>query len=413
MILEVLQRALGDIRKELAGFEPERISTSDAGRVFDVFIDLEKTISGGKTLVAGRAADSGRWRTEGHRSPASWVAETTGTGLGEAFGMLQTSEKLGGLPETAEAVRRGELSGAQLKAIVATAAEDPSNEGELLEAAGRRSLAGLKDECRRVKARSESEKDSRARYEQIRRTRSLRMWIEEDGAGRIEARLAPDDMARFSTAIRRESNAIFAEARKAGHREPTIAYEADALVALVTRTNATGGRADSGGPTPTGSSPRGSDRSTTTMHLRVDLAALRRGRVEKGEVCEIPGVGPVPLATAVNTLGEAILRVVITDGVDVRTICHLGRAVPARIRSALEERDERCVVPGCDVTRGLEIDHYKIAFEHDGPTELWNLARVCRWHHYLKTYCRYELTGDPGSWEWRAPSSEDNPILTS
>ena len=147
------------------------------------------------------------------------------------------------------------------------------------------------------------------------------------------------------------------------------------------------------------------------MHLRVDLAAFRRGELEDGETCEIPGVGPVPLATATNVLGESILKVIISDGVDVTSVCHLGRAVPAHIRSALEDRDEKCVVPGCDVAKGLEIDHYQIAFENDGPTELWNLCRLCHHHHYLKTHCGYAITGKPGEWEWTGPESERSPLL--
>ena len=70
--------------------------------------------------------------------------------------------------------------------------------------------------------------------------------------------------------------------------------------------------------------------------------------------------------------------------------------MPAHIRSALEDRDEKCMVPGCDVAKGLEIDHHQIAFENDGPTELWNLCRLCHWHHYLKTHCDFAITGEPG-----------------
>ena len=62
---------------------------------------------------------------------------------------------------------------------------------------------------------------------------------------------------------------------------------------------------------------------------------------------------------------------------------------------------------------GLEIDHYQIAFENDGPTELWNLCKLCKWHHHLKTHCGYAITGEPGSWDWRGPESERSPVLTS
>jgi hypothetical protein len=265
-----------------------------------------------------------------------------------------------------------------------------------------------------------TETEARARYEQIRKNRSLELWTDHEGVGRVDARLAPDDFARVAAAVGAEADAVFREARRAGHREPTAAYAADALVALVTGTAASGT-----GPSPSPSRSRGNGagggkaggngggRPPTMLHLRVDLAALRRGNLEEGEVCEIPGVGPVPLATAVHEVGEAILKVIISDGVDVRTVTHGGRAVPARIRSALEDRDETCAVPGCDVRQGLEIDHYRIGFAQGGPTELWNLCRLCRWHHHLKTYCGYELSGDPGSWEWKAPGSDRSPVLTS
>ncbi len=363
MVLTILERALGDVRGTVRELEPDRLATGDAAALFEIFTALERAVVAGKTLLAPRASDSGVWRNKGHRSPASWVAEVTGTSLGEAIGMLETAGRLQSLPETTDALRRGELSAPQVKEIATAAAENPSTEGELLEAAGTKGLKGLKDHCRRVRARSAGETETRARYEEIRRNRFLLMWTDRDGAGRVEARLTPDAMARLTTAIRKESNAVFEEARKAGHREPTVAYEADALVALVTGTSVTGGRA----------SATGSVRPTTLMHLRVDLAALRRGNLCEGETCEIPGVGPVPLATAVNELGDAITKVIVTDGVDVTKVCHLGRTVPAHVRSALEERDEICVVPGCDVAKGLEIDHRVVPFAQDGPTELWKV----------------------------------------
>jgi hypothetical protein len=233
----------------------------------------------------------------------------------------------------------------------------------------------------------------------------------------MDARLAPDDFARVCLSIRSAAKGVFDDARKSGRRESSAAYEADALVALVTGTSVSSSSATGGSPkdptSATTSGRSGGGRPSTTMHLRVDLAALRRGELESGEVCEIPGVGPVPLATASNVLGESFLKVIIDNGVDVTSVCHVGRAVPTHIRSALENRDEKCVVPGCDVAKGLEIDHYQIAFENDGPTELWNLCRLCHWHHHLKTHCGYAINGKPGAWEWSGPVSEENPVLTS
>ena len=121
-------------------------------------------------------------------------------------------------------------------------------------------------------------------------------------------------------------------------------------------------------------------------------------------MCEIPGVGPVSVETARELMGDAITRLVITNGVDVTTICHLGRSIPAALRTALIERDPNCVIPGCDVAGGLEIDHWGIAFSEGGPASLDNLARLCSHHHYLRTHQGFTLTGGPGKWRWTPPA---------
>ncbi|HMK63279.1 MAG TPA: HNH endonuclease signature motif containing protein, partial [Acidimicrobiales bacterium] len=176
--------------------------------------------------------------------------------------------------------------------------------------------------------------------------------------------------------------------------EARAAYEADALVAL-----ATGDRR-----LATFQGQVGGRQRNATVVYHVNLEALRRGQLEAGEVCEVPGVGPVPLATIENVVGDAVAKLVIGNGVDVTTVCHLGRTVPAHVETALEARDRSCVVPDCDVTLSLEIDHWKVPFAAGGPTALWNLARLCHFHHQLKTYEGYQLRGGPGSWEWVAPS---------
>jgi hypothetical protein len=48
--------------------------------------------------------------------------------------------------------------------------------------------------------------------------------------------------------------------------------------------------------------------------LRVDLEALSRGSIQGEELCEIAGVGPVPVDVARGLLGDAVLKLVITRG---------------------------------------------------------------------------------------------------
>lgn len=56
------------------------------------------------------------------------------------------------------------------------------------------------------------------------------------------------------------------------------------------------------------------------------------------------------------------------------------REIPRRLRRALEHRDRCCQVPGCGATVSLHA-HHLIHWEDGGPTELWNLALVCPFHH--------------------------------
>jgi hypothetical protein len=114
MKLAVFEKALGDFRGELADFDPALITTGDAARAFSVFTALEKMTMAARILVTARATEGRDWEREGHRSPAHWVAEKTGSGFGEGISTLDSSARLAGLPGTTEALRRGELSGAQV-----------------------------------------------------------------------------------------------------------------------------------------------------------------------------------------------------------------------------------------------------------------------------------------------------------
>jgi 5-methylcytosine-specific restriction endonuclease McrA len=153
------------------------------------------------------------------------------------------------------------------------------------------------------------------------------------------------------------------------------------------------------------------------IHVRVDHAALVRGRVDGGELCEIPGIGPIPVEVARRLAVDSILHVLVTDGVDVTAVARSGRTIPAALRRALAERDPECVVPGCDVRDDLEIDHIR-PYAEGGEASLANLARLCHWHHYLKTHHGYLLDrggtdgagGDhDGGWRWVVPG--ESPVV--
>jgi hypothetical protein len=123
----------------------------------------------------------------------------------------------------------------------------------------------------------------------------------------------------------------------------------------------------------------------------VDLDALLRGEVLPGEVCELEGQGPVPIAMVRQLASDAFLTLCYHRAGEIAAVSNLGRTIKRPLRTALFERDRHCVVPGCGARWGLEIDHL-VPFADGGPTELDNLALLCHHHHFLKTYEGWTLT---------------------
>lgn len=119
--------------------------------------------------------------------------------------------------------------------------------------------------------------------------------------------------------------------------------------------------------------------------IRVDLDALHRGFAEEDELCEIDNQGPIPVALAQVLSNDSYLRLVFHRAGRIEAISHFNRTINRRLRTALVYRDTTCVVPGCSVSTGLEIDHV-VPWALGGPTELDNLALLCHHHHQKKTY---------------------------
>jgi hypothetical protein len=372
----------------LAKADPACTANADAALVVAIATRLERKAAAVKTLYATGMAQSSVWKDAGHRSAADWLAETSGVDRGEASRTMETAEALGSLPLISDALRAGRLSSPQAHHITAVASQHPSVEGALIETAAQSTVKGLKDQCKRILAQHDSEDEALARHERIRQNRYLRWWTDTEGAFCLQARTTAEDGAKVVAALETRSNGLFDAARKAGRHQTTDAYRVDALVELVT------GAGD----------PKCSTTSTVFMH--VAAAALVRGKLDGQETCEIAGLGPVPLAAVEGVLPSAYVKILVEDGVDVTTVAHAGRAISAHLLSALESRDRKCVVPGCDVAHGLEA-HHIVPFAQGGKGSLENMCRICCFHHRLVTHRGFEITGPPGNWTWITPKGLD------
>jgi hypothetical protein len=395
-------RNLADLRSELADFaarfDSGALTASDAEQVVrdaTAIVNLASTVT---TLAARRVVDSGAWRHRGHRTAAGWLASTTKSTVGDAIGVLETGDNLAACPGVEARIRAGELTGQQAHAISRAVVVDPSAESTLLATAETDGISKLRQDCRSVEHAASGE-DAEARHARIHRNRSLRHWTDDDGTFRLDGRLTVEVGAKLLGALSPFQKMAFDQARADDRHEAADAYQADALEAMADASLSGAAIVDAG---VIGEKVRRSAGRKPSFTVLIDLPALLRGHTQAGETCEIPGVGPIPVSLLREYGGEAVWHALVTDGVDIRAYCSLTRHIPTMLRIALEARDRECVVPGCNATRGLEIDH-TLAVEDGGPTTYTNLARPCHHHHRMKHQQGWLLAGGPGGWSFTPP----------
>lgn len=118
--------------------------------------------------------------------------------------------------------------------------------------------------------------------------------------------------------------------------------------------------------------------------------------------CELVGYGPIDSKTAFFLAGNAsgwdrILTHPVS-GTPLRT----DRYTPSQeIKRTLKIRDQHCRFPGCRMsTIRCENDH-TIPWSRGGPTEINNLAYLCRYHHVFKHKSGWQVTqSDNGTLTW-------------
>jgi hypothetical protein len=148
-------------------------------------------------------------------------------------------------------------------------------------------------------------------------------------------------------------------------------------------------------------------RFTYEIGILADHGAMIAGEAGEGEAVEIAGLGPVPVAKVKEWLNDAYLRLIVTDGLDVKAISRRSRYVDRDTQAALAVRDRKCCIAGCDVTWRLERDH-RVPFAQGGPTCLDNLDRYCDFHHLLKTK-GWNRVGGPGCYRLLPPEPRAPP----
>ncbi len=309
----------------------------------------------------------------------------------------------------AAAVRSGVVSTAQVNEIAPAAAANPDAQERLIGLAGETNLTELREECLRTKAAADPDPD--ARHRRIHADRGLRSFTDAEGARHLAAVGTVEALAAFEKGLEPIIDGLFAAARAAGEREPRAAYAFDALMLLGQQPSPeTDAEADGSPAEPVANGPSAKGHSAKERYLasiRVDLEALIRGASSGDEVCEIAGVGPIPVSVARELLGDAILKLVITKGVDVVNVVHLGRGATAAQRIAMLWSKPKCAVVGCS-SMFVQIDHRE-PWATTRHTVLHELDPLCPHHHKLKTEQGWSLVPGQGRRAFVSPKDPRHP----
>jgi hypothetical protein len=381
---EVVGReAVRECERELAAvvdrLDPDCVALCDASALWKAFDCIERLAANAKVLLAARVEEAGTWKDTGARSAADHLAQLGGTTASAARRALETSRNVCGLPRVTDALRGGVFSVAQVEAIVPAAAADPAAEDRLVALAATTNVGELREECLRTAAAAD--RDPEATHRRLHAERRVRSYTDGGGGRNLAVRGPAERVARIEAALEPLIDDLYEQARADGRRETREAYAFDALMAL----------AECDQTTPTkkrGNKPR------YLAILRADLPALARGAVAAGEVCEIAGVGSVPPTVAREMLGEAIVKLVITKGVDVANVTHLGRGATAAQRVALLWSHPKCANVACSSTF-VQIDH-RDPWAKTHHTRLDELDHLCPHDHRLKTNDGWSLVDGTG-----------------
>jgi hypothetical protein len=391
-----LDRIAEELRQIAASVEPREYAGRDAARLTGVAAEVERLAAALKVLFARRTVDANCWRTGSDAiSPEQWYSRISGCTEAEAGHVLKMTERLPDLPATEKMLRDGGLSLTQAAICAEGASADPTAEQSLLRIAEKGEMRHLRATKERVVTAATDEAEGRRR---AKKTRSFNTWTE--GFSTHGSFQGPtEEVAVLLAALKPIGAEVLTNARKAKEFETHDAYRFDALVELGRRALHMGGDGAEKKP-------------VQVTRVRVGLGRLLGAEAAPGEeVCEIPGVGPVPVAHAREVLPHGLLELVITDGVDVQTVVSTTRHIPAALKIALDERDQRCRVEGCDRTH-LE-NHHVIDFAQEQLTTYQRLGGACDLHHDLITHRGYTIRDNPdGSWTLIPPqpsAADDEP----
>jgi hypothetical protein len=348
--------AIESLEKANADLEPELLAAPDARKLLEAYARAEKLAAFGVAALARKLDDT------------SEIARVTGTSMGKAKETVATGKVLGASDDLNEALRCGDISADQATEIARAEESSPGTAAELVKVAKEDSFHVLRDKARKTKLEAEQHRDLARRQHQARSARS-----HTDELGMVNVHLALEPHVGTPIVARAEAEAarMARAARRNDDQEPFEHHLADAYAALLS--GAGKGRA-----------------RRPELVVLVSHEVAKRGweDVKEGELCKIPGIGPVAPQVAKEIAQDAFLNGVFYDGTDLRHFRRWSKSIPVEVAIVLElgapPSFDGVTCVDCGNRFRTEFDHVRPRAS-GGPTSNGNLWPRCWSCHQEKT----------------------------
>ncbi|MDQ4028975.1 MAG: hypothetical protein M3214_13145, partial [Actinomycetota bacterium] len=288
-----VNEAIALLKKANADLEPALPSGETARTLLDAYARAEKLAAFGVAALARKVDD------------ASQLARITGVSATTAKAVVLSGKTMSQSDELSAAPQQGDVSLDQATVIASAEESARGVAAELIEVAQTETFHVLKHRARKTKLEAEQHRDLGARQHAARCARS---HSDELGMIHIHVALEPHIGTPIMARAEAEAARLGRGAKAEQRHEPFERHLADAYAALLSGTGKGRGR-----------------RPELVVLVSHEVAKRGWSDVRDGEVCKIPGVGPVAPEVASEIGRDAFLSGVFCDGKDLRNFARWSR----------------------------------------------------------------------------------------